>query len=246
MRFNIAVVDDIETDRSKIEEYIKEYFIACHYADFRIVRYESAEKFLGEYKKGRFQIVFLDICMSGMNGLELAGRLRMFDTDICIIFMSTTREFVFKTFSAEPKGYLCKPYKYHDFSEIMDRTIRSFSKIDKTIKVSISRTETEISASDVFSILSNNHISEIRTISGETYKSNSLFKEYEKILADEQNFLVCNRGIIVNMNYAVMAKDDKITMQDGTSYPIRQRDKKEIISKFTKYISARMRRKLEI
>ncbi|MBR0141585.1 MAG: LytTR family transcriptional regulator DNA-binding domain-containing protein, partial [Ruminococcus sp.] len=119
-------------------------------------------------------------------------------------------------------------------------------KIDKTIKVSISRTETEISASDVFSILSNNHISEIRTISGETYKSNSLFKEYEKILADEQNFLVCNRGIIVNMNYAVMAKDDKITMQDGTSYPIRQRDKKEIISKFTKYISARMRRKLEI
>ena len=44
------------------------------------------------------------------------------------------------------------------------------------------------------------------------------------------------------MDYAVKAKDGKIIMQNGSEYPIRQRDNKAITAKFTKYTVNRMRR----
>lgn len=61
--------------------------------------------------------------MGDINGLELAGRIRKCDNDISIIFMSTTREFVFQSFAALPERYLCKPYEYAAFAEVMDRTL---------------------------------------------------------------------------------------------------------------------------
>lgn len=94
MELNIAVVNDLESDCKRIEEYIERYFSDRRNKPARVGRYYNAEDFLKTYRKGEYQIMFLDICMGEMNGLELANRIRSGDKDICIIFMSTTRDFV--------------------------------------------------------------------------------------------------------------------------------------------------------
>ena len=71
------------------------------------MNFSSAEDFLKAYRKGDFEVIFLDVCMGEMDGLALAEQLRIADREIGIIFMSTTRDFVFQSFPFQPKGYLC-------------------------------------------------------------------------------------------------------------------------------------------
>ena len=245
MEFNIAVIDDIPADRLRIVKHIGKFF-ASQTEKHNITEFESAEDFLKVYRKGMFGIVFLDICMDGINGIELSERLRTADKDIQIIFMSTSKEYVFRVFSAEPKGYLCKPYDYADFAEVMTRTVNYFTYDPHILDLKLSRSEIPLPVREIFCILSNNHITEVETVAGQIYKSTMLFKEFENILAKEPAFLNCNRGIIVNMDYAVSIKDSGIIMQDGRIFPIRQRDKTAIVSQFTKYAAAKVRRKLDI
>ena len=244
IELNIAVVDDIERDRERVRGFIDRY--SCDSITAKAEDFVSAEDFLHAYRKGAYQIIFLDICMDEMNGLELAERLRNADNDIAIIFMSTTREFVFESISFEPRGYLCKPYEYDEFADIMDRTLKKLFATEKYIAITMPHSEIQVALSEIVAVLSDNHSIELKMITGETHQSNMLFSEIESILEGEQNFLLCSRGIIVNMDYSSQIKGDVIIMQDGTSYPVRRRGRKEINAKFTTYIARRIRRKLDI
>lgn len=246
MNLNIAIVDDLKVDCEHIEKYIERYFSDRKNKPARVGRYYNAEDFLKTYRKGEYQIMFLDVCMGEMNGLELADRIRNGDKDICIIFMSTTRDFVFRSFSAVPEGYLCKPYEYAAFAEVMERTLNKLFAEEKLLKIQLSHCKAEISTGEIVSVLSNNHSVELKMITGEVLESNMLFSDIQESLENEPNFLECSRGIIINMDYATQIKGDTIIMQDGTGYPVRRRGRKDISAKFTKYIAGRIRRKLDI
>ena len=239
---NIAIVDDLETDRIRIAEFTDRYFSDHRSKPTGTGCFESAEDFLKSYLKGAFQIIFLDICMGEISGLELAKRLRTSDKDINIVFMSTVRDYVFDSFSVKPDGYLCKPFEYAAFAEVMDNILAERSLNERKITLKQPRTEVVIQLSEIISVIACDHVAEVRLITGEVYESRVLFKEIEAAFENEPNFLLCNRGVIINMDYAVKAKEDKIIMQNGSEYPIRQRDKKEITAKFTKYTAERMKR----
>lgn len=246
MTLNIAVVDDIETDSRRICNYIEQYFSKCRNITIHVSAYSSAGKFLAEYLKGVFQIVFLDIRMEEINGLELANRLRIADRDTSIVFMSSVRDYVFDTFSVKPDGYLCKPVEYAAFTETMDMIIARSSRPECTITLKLPRNEMTVRLSEIVSVVACNHVSEFRLITGETYASRTLFKELESVFEKEPNFLLCNRGVFVNMDYAVRETEGKIVLQNGDEYPIRRRDSKAITSKFTTYTAQRLRRELTL
>lgn len=243
MDLNIAVVDDLEIDCERIEECIGQYFFDRHKTVI-VVRYYNAEDFLKAYHKGEYQIMFLDVIMGEMNGLELAKRLRNGDKDICIIFMSSTRDFVFESFSSAPEGYLCKPFIYAAFAEVMDRTLNKLFAEKKYFKIRLTSGEIDVASEEIVAVLSNNHSVSVKMITGEILKSNMLFSNFQTILENEPNFLECNRGIIINMDYALQFRGDTIIMQDKTTYPVRRRGRKDISSKFTIYLARKLRQGL--
>lgn len=240
MDLNIAVVDDLETDCKRIEECIGQYFFDRH-KTVSVVRYYNAEDFLKTYRKGEYQIMFLDVIMGEMNGLELAKRLRNGDKDICIIFMSSTRDFVFETFPSAPEGYLCKPFEYAAFAEVMDRTLNKLFAEKKYFKIRLTSGEIDVASEEIVAVLSNNHSVSVKMITGEILESNMLFSNFQTILENEPNFLECNRGIIINMDYALQFRGDTIIMQDKTTYPVRRRGRKDISSRFTIYLARKLR-----
>ena len=242
MTINIAIVDDLDIDCKHIRDYIDEYFADRRNKPVRTACFSSAEDFLKEYLKGMFQIIFLDICMGEINGLELAKRLRTSDKNINIVFMSSVRDYVFDTFAVKPDGYLCKPFEYAAFAEVMDSILSGYSLKDRSVTLKSGRNEVMIQLSEIVSIIACDHVAEVKLITGECYESRTLFKELEAAFENESNFLLCNRGVLINMDYAVKAKDGRIVMQNGSEYPIRQRDSKAITAKFTKYTADRMRR----
>ena len=72
----------------------------------------------------------------------------------------------------------------------------------------------------------------------------STFAQVEQLLRAQENFLVCNRGVILNMDKVLRLDSDCFEMLDGTRLPVRQKDKNTLFAQFTQYQFRHMRREL--
>ncbi len=239
MKLNFAIIDDCRKDISIVAEMTEKYFSGNHHFELAVKEYDCGKAFLADYKKGEFDLVFIDICMNEIDGLELSSRLRNTDNDIVIIFMSTTTEYVFDTFKALPYGYLRKPVSFTDFSETMDRAMKKFTDQFKKITVRMPRYEDTVITQDIISVISDNHNTIIKTTAGMEIHSISTYQEIAKQLLLFEDFFECNRGIMVNLKYAVSANGSDIRMQDGTIYPVRKQDRKRLTLLLAKQISGK-------
>ena len=247
MKLNIAVVDDLASDREYLLTMLNKYFASDEWR-ISITEFDSAENFLQNYRKGTFHIIFLDIYMKEINGIELSKRLRLGDLGIEIIFISSTTDQMINTFPSKPSGYLCKPYTFDKFKQAIESALRSFKKEVKSYTVKLPRAEVNVPISDILSAVADKHSTDIMLISGTSHKCIKPYTEVSNELLNESCFIECNRGVLINMDYVMMTKDmeSKVTLQGGIVYPIRFRDRKDIAGRLTVYLATKLRGGLDI
>lgn len=111
---NIAVVED-ETPAANaligsIERYGKEFG-----KEFNVKRFSNAEEFLTDYK-AIYAVVFMDIQMPKLNGMDAAFKLREIDKSVSLIFITSLVQYAQKGYEVDAISYLIKPVSYYDFS----------------------------------------------------------------------------------------------------------------------------------
>ena len=87
--------------------------------DCHVVCFSSGEEFLNAAKA--FDIVFLDIQMDGMNGIEAARKLRERQEDAVLIFITGIKEYVFDALDLYAFHYLLKPLDEKKFAEVLEK-----------------------------------------------------------------------------------------------------------------------------
>uniref|UniRef100_UPI00156587D0 hybrid sensor histidine kinase/response regulator n=1 Tax=Ruminococcus flavefaciens TaxID=1265 RepID=UPI00156587D0 len=145
---------------------------------YRLIRAHNGIEAVTMNEEEHPDLILMDIRMPEMNGLELAKRLRNGDKDICNIFMSSTRDFVFESFPSAPEGYLCKPFEYAAFAEVMDRTLNKLFAEKKYFKIRLTSGEIDVASEEIVAVLSNNHSVSVKMITGEILESNMLFSNF--------------------------------------------------------------------
>lgn len=85
---------------------------------------EWAEKLADKQQK--LDYAFLDIRMNGMNGLELAGRIKTLHPDAALIFCTAYDQYAFQAFGLYAKGYLLKPISAVDIIENLNHMVRGW------------------------------------------------------------------------------------------------------------------------
>ncbi len=238
MSIMIAIVDDLESDRENLHKDIERFFISApHEIDCRL--FPSAEAFL----KSDFQpqIVFLDICMEGMNGVELAKALRARDEKLLIVFLSTSSDFAFDAFPVHPFDYLIKPYQKENLTRVLQEAMRVMGITDPKVELRFSRAAQQIPLRLIVSAVAQGHSVEIAILGTKPVRSIMRFSEVEALLCSDYRFLACNRGVIVNMDHVLSLNDDVLLMKDGTSFSLRTRNRRELISQFTQYQISRLK-----
>ncbi|KAI4442693.1 LytR/AlgR family response regulator transcription factor [Schaedlerella arabinosiphila] len=118
----IAIVDDLSEDAGKLREFI------CRWAQEQGIFlvpapavFESGEALLAGFAPNTFDVVFLDIYMSGMTGMEAAKKIREQDNICQLIFTTTTREFAVDSYDVAAAFYLVKPYSYEKLAQVLTR-----------------------------------------------------------------------------------------------------------------------------
>lgn len=237
MELHMTIVEDRDADAERLERLLKQEFdgetLLCR-------RFTSGDEFLRCFTAGSAQAVFLDICMEGTNGIETAQQLRQKDPHLLIVFVTSSPEYVWDAFPVHPFDYLLKPYEEEKFRHLAGELRRVLCCHEPELAVKIARKTVHLPLSRIHYALSQNHIVQVVTDDGEC-RATETFAQVEQQLMKQDHFLVCNRGVIVNMDKILRFDGDCIEMLDGRHLPVRQKDKTALFAKFTQYQFRHMR-----
>ena len=242
MELNIAIVDDTLSDVLRLQNFIHDWSYGSVHELGMIRSYASGEEILKDFSPKLFHIVFMDIIMGDMNGVETARQLRLEDTEILIVFMTTSSEYAFRAFPVHPFDYVLKPYHKKEVEKVLDEAARVLTATDPTVTIRVPHSEYEIPMRLISSAVSTReHTVEINLTDGKCIRSIMTFREIEKLFAEDSRFLLCNRGIIVNMSQISAQEKGVFVMKDGTRYPIRVNGQSKITEAFSQYLISSMR-----
>ena len=107
--YRFAICDDAAADADYIKSLILEWNREAGHP-LRIESYPSAEAFLFAYEDDdSVDVLFLDIEMKEMSGVELAGRLREMGAGLQIVFITGYMDYIEQGYDVEALHYLLKP-----------------------------------------------------------------------------------------------------------------------------------------
>lgn len=241
MELRFAIVEDLDSDAQRLESLLR---LALG-SRVRLVceRYTGGDEFLAAWPGRGYQAVFLDICMEGTNGIATAQALRQQDPDLLIVFVTSSPEYVWDAFPVHPFDYLLKPYREEKLFGLVDELQRMLCRAEPELEVRIARQTVRLPLRKVAYAMAQNHFVRIAADEGECRAAGS-FAQVEKTLTAQENFLVCNRGVILNMDKVLRFDGESFEMLDGTHLPVRQKDKNALYARFTQYQFRHMRREL--
>lgn len=123
----IAICDDEKKLRSALRRAV-EPKLQLTGIEYTIHEYESGEKLLSGMEMHVPDLLFLDIEMSGMNGMETARALRRKYKDTIIIFVTAYPDFVFQGYEVHAFHYILKPYKEEKIREVLEKAFEEIVK----------------------------------------------------------------------------------------------------------------------
>lgn len=215
----IAIVDDLAQERtllrSRLERLLERRAIHAELSEF-----ENGESFLEAAKKSPFQVVFLDIYMTGANGIEIAGQLREFDTKSLLIFTTSSADFALEAWSARAFHYLVKPYPEVELERLLDEILEYSPQQDKMMDVKSNGSSIRLRIRDILYAEHHSHMIYIYTVAGRTLSTRQTLSEFIAPLQEEPAFFQCNRGIIVNLEHATDLQGNTFILTDGSQVPV--------------------------
>lgn len=230
----IALCDDNEVERRLLKRIVASAMEEQH-REVLIVEFSSGEKLQRNFSRGDYDIIFLDICMKEMNGIEAGRVIRKKDAKVEIILATGSDQYFKEGYELHAFAYLMKPY---DVAQIQ-ATLQDFfhrnlpETVDEDmefLRFSMQQRKICIHQREISVVESEGRIVRIYQ-GGEVYKVYERLNEMEKQL-DMRRFLRCNQSYIVNVEHVEGIVDYDFHMKDGSIIPIRKRDKKDIVQKY--------------
>ena len=208
---NIIILEDQQEQADRLTRMLEKY--AAEHADFSYAlrHYDRSIPLLTEYKCDA-DIIFLDIQVPDMLGMDVAKKIRAMDNNVTIIFITMLTQYAIEGYSVGAFDYVLKPVRYEEFAVKMDRVCRMLAHRNTSMTLEL-RTKEEvrrISADDITYIEVSNHDILIHT-GDQVYRQWGNLKSYEEKLAPA-HFVRCNACYLVNLKYVRGISGDAVTV----------------------------------
>lgn len=237
MIFNIAICDDEPKDIEILQTHLQKISMELD-IDFNSTIYNNSKDLLAEYTApGLYHLLFLDVEMPFMDGIELAKRIRALpDRAVRIIFVSSYPRYMKESFDVQAFQYLTKPYSYEELQKIIIQIVQDYENSQMTkLLVHTDLSEELVTLSDIISVKSLNSKQKLLLVAmkEKEIEVTGLIGDWEKELADESFVSPC-RGILINIRHLHYFKGSELVMSDGSTIPLSRRKEKNIRSLFNK------------
>ena len=226
----IVIVDDEEIIREQIKKLIEKRFSDC-----MIDTYATGEALLRSGKC--YDIIFLDIQMDGINGIDTAKELRQKFENFVLIFITGIKEHVFDAFEVSAFHYLLKPLEEKKILTVYERAVSEVRKQrrrkEEPIFIKTRNRNITLEQRNVLYIESRAKKVEIHT-NTEVVEAYGAIGELQKQLGD--SFYRCHRGYLVNMAFVSEYKNDSIILNNGEVVILAKEKYSDFVKTYMRYL----------
>ena len=230
----IAIVEDELQEAEKLERYLH-LFLEKEKMSHEIVCFSNAESFLEQGKAG-YNLVFMDIELPGMNGMDACRRLRSFDRQAPIVFTTNLVQYAVEGYEVNAVDFMVKPIQYYDFSTKMQKVMVSlYQKNDKKIELVCTSGVYFVKISDIDYVEVMRHYLIYHTRNKE-YRIRGVMRDVEEELR-AHGFSRCNKSFLVNMNKIEALEGSLISVEGHEEQlPIGRTFREAFLKDFTNYL----------
>lgn len=224
MVYNIGICDDETRFISLIENEIKAYFNDKH--TYSIHTFQSAAKVLESSLS--LDLIFLDIEMPDINGIEIKNKLELIGFKGAIVFVTNYEQYMKDAFGKNVIAYVQKK-DIHRLKKIL-RSFECNQRESKFIKIS----DSTIKVNDIYYISADNGYCNITTKNKSHYYSIYLNEILRRV--DDKLFVQVHRSYIINLRYVDNFNGSEIKIVNGGKIKLSRKYKDQFMKKYFAYL----------
>ena len=118
----IAIVEDEAAVREQLAGYVQRY-TRQYGTPFEVTEFADGMEILEDYRP-QFDIIFLDVEMKHLDGMETARRIRERDGGVLIVFITNMAQYAIRGYEVDALDYVLKPVNYYQFCTKLSRAIQ--------------------------------------------------------------------------------------------------------------------------
>lgn len=232
----IAFCDDDMEVLHQMNELLDRYRVERN-EDITYAAFQSPFELLTEIEKGiRPDILFLDVVMPGQNGMDVAKEIRQYDTNMKIIFLTSSPEFAVESYSVGAYFYQLKPIWEESFFRLMDSVLAECEKKKKNSLILRSKdgiTRIDLQQLEYCEVLGRKLLFHLEN--GAVLEGAGSLDDLAGQLMQYSNFFRPHRSFLVNMEYIQNISSRSIKMVNDAEIPIPHGKCSEIKNTYMEY-----------
>ena len=229
----IALLDDDKTalliSKGAIESFFQEKNIAISLDAF-----SNPLNFLAMAKEENYRLVFLDIDMPELNGLEVGEQVKTINPQTDIIYLSQREDLVFDTLKLHPFGFIRKSKIIQDFASVLELFVSTALNTNLENKKITFTTKTETVSADIDTIMyieGNRNYQTFYLKDGSSFNARVLMGDLESKL-NEHGFIRIHKGYLVNYLFIRQIGTNEVSLTNNKTLPMSNKRKDEIMEKY--------------
>lgn len=232
MKLNIGICDDCSADRERLRQLLQEVLteegLAAAVFDF-----ENGEALVASIEAcpDTLQIVFLDIILDNLNGIELVERLRQQHMQTLIIFVSSSMDFALRGYEVTAERYLLKPVQKDVLREAL---LHSYQHLCGKRTMLIGR-HRQVDIDDIVYIEVNGRGTRLH-LGQEVVDWNAKISALEDELSG-RNFVRCHQSFLVNLRFVREIERYELRLHSDICLPVSKMRYVETRDKLLAYLS---------
>lgn len=225
----ISICDDDKSVCAELEKIINKIGQTID-VDIDVDIFYSGETLLNYLinNKYYYDLIFLDIELNLMNGVDVGKKIReeLFDINLQIVYISAKESYAMQLFKIRPLDFIIKPITFEKISYIINLALKLFYKNNKLFNYKNGAETFKVPINDIIYFESNYRKVNIITKTEINSFYSNLDSVYENV--KQFSFLNIHKSYLVNYDHVIKFEYDKLTMINNKILPISQSRRKEI------------------
>lgn len=206
-----------------------------HHYELQIEEYSSGREFLADLEQGmNFELLYLDIEMDHMGGIETANRIRQMDNHMLIVYVSSHEEYLRELFETEPFRFIAKPVEPKHFEDVFLKAMKRISaSLNNYFHFQTGKNIIKVLVRDILYVESAKRKVIVHT-TNHTYDYYDKLDQVEEKLGN-MRFVRIHKAYLVNMDNIEAFQYDRVALTDGTILSISEKNRPRIREMFWEY-----------